>query len=261
MTKSLSKREYEVMSGLALKNVKSITLDEASRLLNMKREYLKVIFHRLEKKKWLERLERGNYLVVPMEGQYGWSEHPFIVVSRLLSTYYISYRTALAHHGLTEQIPRTIYAATLDRKSKSGMELQDYVFRFIRINERKFYGYQKIKIENHEVNVASAEKAIVDCLDKEQYAGTIIETAKALSHGSVNIDQIRRHAIRMKNASLIRRLGYLLDLMTLDSKGLEEHIGKHRDVYLSLKLPRQEIGRSKKWKLIINVRDEDLLEW
>lgn len=261
MLKSLSKIEYEVMSELALKNMKSITLDKASRMLNIKREYLKVIFHRLEKKKWLERLERGNYLIVPMEGQYGWSEHPFVIVSRVLKTYYVSYRTALAHHGLTEQIPRMIYTATLDRKSQTRIELHDYVFRFIKVNKRKFYGYRQIKIEDHEVNIASVEKAIVDCLDKEQYAGTIIETAKALYHATGYIDQIKRFSIRMKNASLIRRLGYLLDLMKLDSKGMENHIGQHRDIYLSLKLPRQKIEKSKKWKLIINVRNEDLLEW
>lgn len=261
MSKSLSKKEYEVMSELALKGVKAVTLDEAGRMLGIKKNYLKVIFHRLERKKWLERIEKGSYLIVPMEGKYGWSEHPFVVASRLLKNYYISYRTAMAHHGMTEQLPRTVYAATLDRKSKTTVEIHDYTFRIIRINERKFFGYQKIKIENEEVNVASAEKTIVDCLDKEQYAGTIIETAKALSHGRVHVDTVKRHAIRMKNASLIRRLGYLLDLMKRDSKGLEKRVGSHRDVYLSPTLPKREIARSAKWKLIINVRDEDLLGW
>ena len=249
------------MSELALKNVKSITLDDACRLLKVKRQYLKVIFHRLENKNWLERLERGLYLVVPMEGKYGWSEHPFVIVSRLLKEYYISYRTALAHHGLTEQIPQTIYAATLDRKNKTETLLQDYTFRFVRINEKKYFGYQNINIENENVTIASPEKAIVDCLDKEQYAGTLIETAKALSHKQVRIDLIKRYAIRIQNASLIRRLGYLLDILNLNSENLEKYIGIHRDVYLSLVLPKQEVRRSRRWKLIINVHDKDLLEW
>ena len=213
------------------------------------------------KKKWLERLEKGKYLIVPMEGKYGWSEHPFVIVSRLLKEYYISYRTALAHHGLTEQIPQTIYTAPLDRKRNTAIDLQDCTFRFIRINEKKFFGFHKMKIENEEVHIASPEKAIVDCLDKEQYAGTIIETAKALRHKDVRIDFVKRYAIRMQNASLVRRLGYLLDVLKLDSKGLENHIGKHRDIFLSFTLPQQKIGRSHKWKLIVNVRDEDLLAW
>ena len=248
------------MSELALKKVKSITLDEAGRLLDMKKDYLKVMFHRLEKKKWLERLEKGNYLVVPMEGKYGWSEHPFVIVSRILKEYYISYRTALAHHGLTEQLSQKIYSATLDRKRNTEVELHDYTFRFIRINEKKFFGFNKTKIENEQVNIANPEKAIVDCLDKEQYAGTIIETTKALRHKRVQLNQIKRYAIRMQNASLVRRVGYLLDMLELDSRDLEKHIGRHRAVYLSITLPRQEIGRSRKWKLIINVRNEDLLE-
>ena len=249
------------MSELALKNVKSITLYEAGRLLDMDKDTLKVLFHRLVKKKWLERLEKGKYLIVPMEGKYGWSEHPFVIVARLLKDYYISYRTALAHHGLTEQIPQTIYTATLDRKRNTAVDLQDYTFRFIRINEKKFFGFNRMKIENIHVRIASPEKAIVDCLDKEQYSGTIIEMAKTLRHKDVRIDLVKRYAIRMQNASLVRRLGYLLDVFKLDSKGLEKHIGKHRDIFLSLTLPQHEIGRSKKWKLVINVRDEDLLAW
>jgi hypothetical protein len=53
-------------------------------------------------------------------------------------------------------------------------------------------------------------------------------------------------------------LGYLLDLLKLDSSGLENHIGTYHDVYLSLRLPRKQIEKSKKWKLYVNVRDEDL---
>lgn len=261
MKKSLSKKEYEVMSELAMKRVKSVTLSEASNLLDIEKEYLKVIFHRLEKKKWLERVEKGKYIVVPMEGKYGWSEHPFIIASRMLSNYYISYRTALAHHGLTEQLPEYIYAATLDRKNQTERRFQDYVFKFIRINNKKFFGYKKERVEKEEVNIADAEKTIVDCLDKEQYTGTIIETAKALRNKNVNINKVKRYATRMKNASLVRRLGYLLDLMMFDSTGLEKHIGEYRDVFLSLKLPRKEIEKSRKWKLIVNVRREDLLEW
>jgi len=261
MEKSLSKKEYEVMSELALRRVKSVTLSEAGRLLGIKKEYLKVIFHRLEKKKWLERVEKGKYIVVPMEGKFGWSEHPFLIAAKMVKNYYVSYRTALAHYGLTEQIPKYIYVATLDRKARTVKEIHDYVFKFIRINGRKFFGYKKERIEGEEVNVAEIEKAIIDCLDKEQYAGTIIGTAKALSNKRINVDKVKRYAIRMKNASLTRRLGYLLDLMKLDSKGLEKHIGKYQDVYLSIKLPKQEIGRNKKWKLIINVREEDVLGW
>ena len=261
MAKNLSKNEYELMSELALRRVKSITLSEASTLFNISRENLKIIFHRLEKKRWLERIERGKYLVVPLEGKYGWSEHPFLAVSRMVKEYYISYRTALAHYGLTEQLPHYVYVATLDRKNKREKEFQNYVFRFIKINKRKFFGFKTEKIEGEETRVAEIEKAIVDCLDNERYAGTIIETAKSLSSSRVNINKAKIYAIRMKNASLVRRLGYLLDTLNLDSSGLENGIGRHRAVYLSTTLPKQVIEMSLKWKLIVNIKKGDLLEW
>ena len=51
MMKSLSKKEYEVMSELALKNVKSITLNEAGRLLDMDKDTLKVLVSQTCEKK------------------------------------------------------------------------------------------------------------------------------------------------------------------------------------------------------------------
>ncbi len=261
MSKNLSKTEYEIMSELELRGLKHITLSEASSMLNINKDYLRVIFHRLVKKNWLERIEKGKYIIVPMAGKFGWSEHPFVTASRMVKKYYISYRTALSHYGLTEQIPRYVYVATLDRKAVIERSVHDYYFRFIKIRERKLFGYRKEKIESEEIAVAEIEKAIIDCLDKEQFAGTIIETAKALKDSRVNVNKLKRYAVMLNNASLIRRLGYLLDLFNLDSSGIEEHIGSFKYIYLSIKLPMKEISRSKKWRLIVNVRSEDLMEW
>ncbi len=34
---------------------------------------IRVMLHRLEKKGWLERIEKGKYLIVPLEGREGWA--------------------------------------------------------------------------------------------------------------------------------------------------------------------------------------------
>lgn len=260
-SRSLSKREYEIVSELALKRITIITLDEASKLLDIKKEKLWHILYRLEKKGWLERIERGKYMVVPLQAKEGWLEHPFILASHLIEKYYISYRTALAHYGLTEQLPRYIYIATTERKGRLQYSIQNYVFRFIRIKKSKFFGFKAEVMGNREIHLAEKEKAIVDCLDKERYAGSIIETTKALNNSSVSICKVKRYALKMNNTSLVRRLGYLLDLLGKDSAGLEKHVGKYRNIYLSAVLPRKTIVRNKKWKLIVNVERKDLLTW
>ena len=260
-SRSLSKREYNIISELALRKINIINIAYASKLFKINKRSLWDIFYRLEKKGWLERIEKGKYMVVPFQARRGWLEHPFVLASNLIKKYYISYRTALAHYGLTEQIPVYVYIATTERKGKLEYKLQNYIFRFIRINKNKFFGFKKELINNKEIFIAEKEKAIIDCLDKERYSGTIIETAKALNNSSININKVKKYALKMNNSSLNRRLGYLLDLLKKDSSGLEKHIGDYRNIYLSTVLPKKTIKIDKKWKLIINIKKEDLLKW
>ena len=259
--KSLSKKEYEIVSELFSKKINIITIDKASNILKIKKRKLWDIFHRLEKKLWLERIEKGKYMIVPFYAKKGWLEHPFVIASNLIKNYYISYRTALAHYGLTEQIPVYIYIATTERKNKSEYKLQNYIFKFIRINKKKFFGFKSISISNKEVFIAEKEKVIIDCLDKEKYAGTIIEVVKALNNKDINVNKLKKYAINMNNYSLIRRLGYLLEMLKKDCSGLEKKVGSYRNIYLSTILPAKNVETNKKWKLIINIRKADLLTW
>ena len=259
--KSLSKKEYNIVSKLFSEKINIITIDEASKILRIKKRKLWDIFHRLEKKLWLERIEKGKYMMVPFYAKKGWLEHPFVITSNLIKNYYISYRTALAHYGLTEQIPVYVYIATTERKNKLEYKLQNYIFRFVRINKKKFFGFKSMLINNRKVFIAEKEKAIIDCLDKEKYAGTIIEIAKSLDNKDINLVKLKRYAMRMNNYSLIRRLGYLLEMLKKDYSGLEKRTGNYRNVYLSTILPMKNLEINKKWKLIINIRKEDLLIW
>ena len=258
-TRSLSKREYNIISELTRRKANIITIDNISKIFKIDKEKLWDILYRLEKKGWLERIEKGKYMVVPLQAKEGWLEHPFILASKLVKNYYISYRTALAHHGLTEQLPVYIYVATTDRKGKLEYSLQNYIFRFVRIKQTKFFGFKPEFIEGEKVLVAEKEKAIIDCLDKERYSGSIIEITKALNSSKINLNKLKKYGLKMNNSSLIRRLGYLLDLLGKDSSGLENHLGKYRNIYLSTVLPKKSLGTSKKWRIIINVSKEDLL--
>ncbi len=261
MIKSLSKQEYDLLSTFAIKNRKVITVEDVKESFNFTDGKIRVMLHRLEKKGWLERIEKGKYLIVPLEGREGWAEHPFIPLSKLVTNYYVSYRTALAHYGFTEQMPFYVFAATTERKKP--LEFQGYLYKFIRVSKRKFFGFVKIKISDTEINIADKEKTIIDCLDREEYAGSVIEIFKALYNNKeqFDFDKMINYALQIKNYSLIRRLGFLLDLIKQDTKALEGRIGKFRYVYLSNTLPKKRHGASKKWRLILNLKEEELFKW
>ena len=261
MIKSLSKQEYDLLSNFAIKNRKVITVKDVKGSFNFTAGKIRVMLHRLEKKGWLERIEKGKYLIVPLEGREGWAEHPFIPMSKLVTNYYISYRTALAYYGFTEQIPFYVFAATTERKN--SLEFQGYLYKFVRVSKRKFFGFEKIQISDVDINIADKEKAIIDSLDREEYAGSIIEILKALHNNKEQFDfnKMIDYAFRMENHSLVRRLGFLLDIIKHDTKNLEGKIGKFGCVYLSNGLPKKKYGISRKWRLILNLRENELFKW
>ncbi len=261
MIKSLSKQEYDLLSSFAIKNQKAITVDDVKASFDFSEGKIRVMLHRLEKKGWLERIEKGKYLLVPLEGREGWAEHPFVILPKLVKNYYVSYRSALAHHGLTEQIPFYVFAATTERKAP--LEFQGYLYKFVRVNQRKFFGYEAVKISDTEISIADRDKAIIDCLDREEYSGGITEIFKALCSNKERFDfgRMINYALKMDNASLIRRLGFLLELIEQDTRKLENKIGTFRDIYLSSTLPKKRYEINRKWKLILNITEKGLFEW
>ena len=257
--RNLSRQEYALMSELALQGRKIITPAEAVTILSTPRENAHRILSRLHKKGWLARIERGRYLVVPMEGQAGWAEHEFVYASQLVVPYYISYRSALAHWGLTEQLPRVVFIATTRRKR--DLEFQGVRFRFVTIHLRKFFGYTEVMLDATPVQVATPEKAIVDCLDQERHSGGVPEVAKALIEAGERLDVARLtdQALRMGSNVLVRRLGYLLDLVDGgQTKALAQQVGTAGYAYLSRLFPQRKLARSTRWRLIINVEPAQL---
>lgn len=262
MIKSLSKQEYDLLSSFAIKNQKAITVADVQASFDFSEGKIRVMLHRLEKKGWLERIEKGKYLLVPLEGREGWAEHPFVILPKLVKRYYyVSYRSALAYYGFTEQMPFYVFVATIERKK--SVEFQGYLYKFVRVNKRKFFGYETVKISDTEIKIAEREKAIIDCLDREEYSGGITEIFKALSSGKEQLDfgRMADYALKMENSSLVRRLGFLLDLIKQDTSKLENRIGAFRYIYLSSSLPKKKLGTNRKWKLILNITEKEMSEW
>ena len=80
-----------------------------------------VILSRMEEKGFIERIEKGKYLIIPLGSEKGkYTLHEFVIASYLVEPYAISYWSALHHYGLTEQIPTTVFVQTPARKKKAS---------------------------------------------------------------------------------------------------------------------------------------------
>lgn len=81
---------------------------------------------------------------------------------------------------LTEQIPDVVFLQTTARKKRQKIKVLGVKYQIVRIKEEKFFGIRKAWIENVRVNITDKEKTIVDCPDKPQYCGGIVEVGKTL---------------------------------------------------------------------------------
>jgi len=263
----LSKAESSLLSRMAESGKNIFTLKHVTEL-GVSYEKAKLMVNRLTAKGWLIAISRGTYLIVPLEagveGKY--SEHEFVIASHLVEPYYIGYWSALQYHGLTEQVPVTVFVVTTRRVKNRSRVILDSRIRIVTVVERKFIGFDGVLISNSRVNISDKAKTIADCLDHPEYCGGIVEAAKALwaARESVGVGDVAEYGRRMGNSTILKRLGYLAELMDLETpevviNRLLRDIGKGYS--LLDPLGKREGRHSTRWNLILNVPEESILEW
>jgi len=214
--KGLTQRESLLISALARQDRKIFSIEDARAVIEGD---AKKIMSSLIKKKWVLPLRRGLYAIVPLDvgvkGADSFILHNFVIASHLVEPYYIGYWSALNHHGLSEQIPRTTFIATT--KPKMPLNILDSDYYFVTIEKRKFFGSQEIEIEDWKINISTPEKTIADCLDHPEHSGGIDEISKAIyfNHKELDIGKVYEFAKRMGNLTILKRLGYILEIANL----------------------------------------------
>ncbi len=232
------------------------TFNEAKDTFGTNFYVTKVILSRLEKRGWIERIEKGKYMIIPLGAEKGkYTLNEFVIGSLLVKPYAIAYWSALNFYGLTEQIPNTVFIQTTARKKKQETEIFGVRYKIIKIKSEKLFGIRKEWIEETQINITDKEKTIIDCLNKSQYCGGVIEAAKALKNGTLDKKKLSEYAQRIGNSGVIRRLGYLCDFLRID---IDVPMIETRN-YLLLDPTMPNKGKKDaKWRVIVNL-DERIL--
>jgi predicted transcriptional regulator of viral defense system len=244
------------LTNLLAKKGNIFTFDDALKNSNLSRESLRVSLSRLEQRGMIERIEKGKYLIIPLGAEKGkYTLHEFVIGSQLISPYAISYWSALNFYGLTEQIPIVVFIQTPIQKKHRNIKIFGVQYKIVKIKESKCFAIRKEWIEETQINITDKEKTIIDCLDKPQYCGGIIEVVKALKNNKFDRKKLEDYAQRIGNSGVLRRLGYLCELLNIKIK-LPKLDTRN---YLLLDPTMPEKGpKSAKWRLIINL-DEKVL--
>jgi len=174
---------------------------------------------RLQSKGWIRRIRRGRFAVVPLSSGEDRSPqlHEFVVAMELVSPAVISYWSALNHHGMTEQLPRTVFVATDHPVRRKPGDVLGVSYKIVSLKPGKLFGITKDWIDEIPFSVTDREKTIIDGLDLPQHVGGVSEIAKALTGSWKMLDEktLRNYAAKIGNSAVAKRLGFMMETLGL----------------------------------------------
>lgn len=222
----------ELVRRLAYEGDRIFTTDRARELaprVGIKDSYVgEALFH-LRQNDWIVPLRRGLYALsstVP-----GVSDvHEFEIAMALVHPAAISHWSAMSHHGLTEQLPRTVFVLTTTEHSvprlrengpnrlDAGYVVAGVTYRFVQVQPDRYFGTQEVWVEDSRVTVTDLERTLLDGIAMPQYCGGFAEAIHAFEEATdrLNLDRIAHYAERLGAAST-KRLGWILERLGIDS--------------------------------------------
>jgi len=256
--------ESELIFTLEKEDLLVFRFEDAKRILNVSGYSVANVVHRLKRKKRIEEIEKGKYVLSParsgIEGY--WSENIYLIIDNLLKEYYVAFWSAMHYWDMTEQIPSAIVVATVKRKS--GLKYGGQPIRFVTISQSRFFGSVIEELDGKKFKVSSREKTILDGLTYPQHCGGLSEVSKALwnSRNDLNWDRIVKFLRKLNVSSVTRRLGYLLEALEI-GEGILDMLAQDFSGFrwLDPSSKKNIKAYSSKWGLKLNLTDEELLAW
>lgn len=265
--KTLSNRSAEVIKHFNDLNQSAFTLDEAYLLLKTStKDAVKKLMRDMIKRGLLLRLKEGVYWIIPYEQEASTYFPNWHMIAKYLvgdADYYIGYYSAMEIHSLITQ-PSLVERIVVNKQIKPTIiEIQGIKFQFIYHNENHFFGNKEIWIDGfNKVSCSNLEKTFVDSLYKPDYAGGIVEIAKALykSREKLDYQKLYHYCERFKTQSVIKRLGYLLELLEINNPISDQLQRIKSDSFILLEPSYEKKGKwISKWSVLQNLETTDII--
>lgn len=204
---------------------------EVGARVGLKDSYLLEALHHLSRNGWIVPLRRGLYAlssavpgVTPV--------HEFEVAMALVKPAAVSHWSALHFHGLTEQIPGTVFVLTTTEVSvprvrgsradnDAGYRVGDAAYRFVQVRPDRFFGTMEAWVGDARVTITDPERTLLDGLSMPRHCGDFGEVLHAFeARGEdLDVDRIVGYALRL-DAATAKRLGWVLESLGITDPGL-----------------------------------------
>ena len=264
---SLSNAEASFLTALAASGKQIFAIQDAYHVLGTGKATGGVLA-RLVRKGWLERIEKGKYLIVPLEAGPDriWTEDAHVIAAHLVSPAMVSHWSALSYWNLTEQVPRVTFVQTPARKENRRPRVLGMQFRIVRVKPSKFFGGHEYRAGEFQVAITDREKTIVDCLDRPDLSGGVNQIAAALRTGVADLDwdRMTMYLRRFGSGSVVKRLGFLVEALGLTHPPEPGMLDRWLDLLsagisrLDPSTPRAPHRIATRWRIEVNLPEEGL---
>ena len=253
---NLSKNELYFISRAEFEKQKLITTEFVQKLFPDKNKASRVLVF-LTRKGRLLRIEKGKYVLVPIKApNQQWMPNEFILADLWMgdAPYYIGYFTMYNYWGFTEQIPRTIFVLNTVKSRKTI--IQNIRYEAVKIDQSKYYGVQRIKVEDQEVCISDKERTLVDFAYNPLGSMRNFESALQNNFKEIDLEKFIRYLNRFPVISVRKRAGFLLNELGCKNKLLDklrESVGKRKPIILLNPFNKSRQGQvNKEWQIIVN---------
>ncbi len=211
------------------------------------------------------RLKEGIYCIIPYEENAENFMPDWHLIAEHLANdakHYIGYYSALQIHNLITQPSLKEQIVVSKQIRPSEIKIKEIQFQFIYHNEKHFFGAKKIWIDSfNKVLCSDLEKTIIDCLFKPDYAGGIVEVARAMyaSKDKIKYDTLLEYAKKFDSQAVIKRLGFILEMLDINTKIIDDlqNLKTASYVLLDTELPKTGKLRSR-WSIQQNLEPKTI---
>ena len=265
--KYISKKSSELLSYFNENNLLCFDMSLAKKALHgSKYGTIRELLSDMTKRGLLMRVKEGLYYVIPFEQDPDTFMPDWHLLSQYLvgtAEYYIGYYSALQIHGLTTQ-PNSREQIVVNKQIKpSTLLVKGILFQFIYHNKGHFFGNKKTWIDSYnKIQCSDLEKTIIDCLFKPDYSGGIVEVARAIyiSKEKIKYDILLSYAKQFNSQAVIKRLGFLLELLEIKTTIIDELQKIKTASYILLDTELPKIGKyNKRWCVLQNLDTQTII--
>jgi len=265
--KTLGPVSADLITTLYERNKVIFTLLDIENITGLPNSAARDLAHKLVQRDIITRIKPGKFIIIPQElgRSSNYIGNWYVVAREIVKNpdYYISYRSAMNIHNMLTHPLIKVYITTPMQEYIKKRTVGNATFEFIYMKKKFIWGIEnKWVTRSEKVRVSNMERTVIDCLYHPKYSGGVLEVAKGIwtQRGKIDFIKLAKYALKFDKIVVIKRLGYLLETMSLVEDDL---LGKLKDkinkkYYILDPLLDTDSTYKNSWKIIANIGPKEI---